>query len=350
MKKLLSIFLTLIICFSIVSCDNSNKPLNDESIISSESIVSEESTVSEESIVSEESDDVSKDVSEDDKPSTPLLFKVSDKDGNYAWLFGSIHIGDEKLYPLPSYVKYAFEESDALAVEFDVVSFQKDMNAVIDAMASMVYKDGTKISNHISKETYDAAVDILKENNSYKKEIDLYMPCYWQLLINNLMYAKNNIDTENGVDINLIKEAYKQNKPVYDIESPELQYGMMASLSDETQEMLLKSAIASYKANNVQGFNILINAWAGGHKEILRMAFSTTPIFQSEKEKELYEEYTKALITDRDSGMVEYTERALTSGETLFICVGSAHVIGTNGMVDQLEDKGYTVEQYIKMV
>jgi uncharacterized protein YbaP (TraB family) len=238
----------------------------------------------------------------------------------------------------------AFNEADALAVEFNIVAFQENMGAMMNALKSMVYTDGTTIKDHISKETYDDAVAILKENNVYMSQYDYYMPCMWESMVSELLYKKNNIDLENGIDKTLIKEANKQNKKVYDVESAELQYGMLASLSDKIQEMLLQSAVESYKENKLDGLDELVNAWATGNKDGLRALLGEEPEFENEEEKQLYAEYNKALLTDRDLGMIKYVEEALVSGENVFVCVGAAHIVGENGIVDQLQSKGYTVE------
>ena len=63
----------------------------------------------------------------------PLLWEVRDPDQNIrAYLFGSIHLGSENLYPLPSDVMDAYALSKFLVVEADVL---QSNNKVIDFMA-----------------------------------------------------------------------------------------------------------------------------------------------------------------------------------------------------------------------
>ena len=120
----------------------------------------------------------------------------------------------------------------------------------------------------------------------------------------------------------------------------------MASFSDELQEILLQGTIESYKDfTEMDELEALISSWAKGDVEGLRELLADETEFENDKEKELYEEYNKALTTDRDIGMTEYVEEALDSDEEIFICVGAAHVIGETGIIYQLEQKGYTVER-----
>ena len=61
------------------------------------------------------------------------------------------------------------------------------------------------------------------------------------------------------------------------------------------------------------------------------------------EEKAYYEEYVEKMITERDKIMADGIKSYLKSGETVFVAVGLAHVIGENGIVDQLREAGYTV-------
>ena len=66
--------------------------------------------------------------SEDPSLISPILYEVSDDEGGKIWLFGSIHVGTEELYPLPRYVLKAFKKAKTLAVEFDLLKYKEDLN------------------------------------------------------------------------------------------------------------------------------------------------------------------------------------------------------------------------------
>lgn len=358
MKKIVSLLLTLIICVSLVSCNEKENSSSEEilsSVATSESVSTESedlSSAESSENSSEISEALSEESSEEEQASTPALFKVSDENGNYAWLFGSIHIGDDKFYPLPEYVESAFEEADALAVEFDIIAFQNNYMEMINAMSLMVYQDGSIISENIDPEIYQDAVKILAENGVYSAEYEYYIPSFWADLISEIIYDKLKVDLNNGVDKTLLRKAKKALKPIYDVESAEIQFGMMANYSDKLQEYLLKSAIEDYnefvidETEFINELDKLCDTWASGNIDAIREILNEEPEeFESDEEKLLYEEYNKAMMTDRDKHMVEYTKDVIASGETVFICVGAAHVLGETGMIYQLEQAGYTVEQ-----
>ena len=274
----------------------------------------------------------------------PLLFRVTDTAGHQAYLFGSIHVGRDSFYPLPAYVTNAFNQADKLAVEFDVLAFENDVTAQTTQMAKLLYMDGTTIRDHIDADLYNEAVAIMTEKGEYSPIIDYYSPAVWSSIIDNYTVPEGAQDL--GIDVNLIQAAYDSNKPVEDVESADLQYSMMANYSAELQEFLLKSSVEGYKTTTPEAIDELMDMWASGDFDRFRAYLSSEgDIFESPEEQALYEEYNKAILTDRDLGMVAYVKQVLASGETVFVCVGASHVVGKNGIVDQLKTAGYTVEQ-----
>ena len=110
----------------------------------------------------------------EDDTISPLLYKVTDAEGNTAWLFGSIHVGQDYFYPLPDYVTGAYENSDALAVEADMVTFNADLEAQTQALMKLVYLDGTTIKDHIPEDLYTKAVDAMTQCGIYMSAFDMY--------------------------------------------------------------------------------------------------------------------------------------------------------------------------------
>lgn len=276
---------------------------------------------------------------------TPLLYRVTDSEGNVAWLFGSIHVGKKSYYPLPDYITDALEGSDGLAVEFDIVAFEEDVAGQTRALTKLVYRDGTTIRDHLSEEVYEQAVDTLEDLGIYMAAYDMYMPMLWSSLIDSSLLDEE--ATALGVDRHMIEMAYDLELPVIDVESADIQYGMMASFSEELQELLLMASVegANDAEQYVDEVEDLMDMWYDGDAEALRAYLSSEGDGLSPEEQALYEEYNTKMRTERDQDMTDFVIDALEDGEELFVCVGAAHVVGDGGIVDQLLAKGYTVEE-----
>lgn len=276
----------------------------------------------------------------------PLLYKVTDGNGNVIWLLGSIHVGEEDYYPLPEYIMDAYEGSDKLAVECDIVAVEKDMSAQVSALKQMIYLDGTKISNHISAELYESAKAILEENKLYSEMLDYYYPILWANFVDNVIIEKIGAKAELGIDRFFLKEAKEDGKEILEVESVDFQYGMLAGFSDELQTVQLEAAIESYHDSEKakEELTELMDAWKKGDEKKLETLVGKETEFASEEERLLYEEYYEAMYTSRNVAMTEFAENRLKAGEETFICVGAAHIVGEGAMVELLRNKGYKVE------
>ncbi len=278
-------------------------------------------------------------------PSSPLLYKASDASGNEIYLFGSIHVGDESMYPLPSYVTEAFDQAEGLAVECDIVASENDMNAMAQSLQALVYIDGTTIKDHISEELYVASKTILEENESYNALLDYYMPIMWSSTIDSFVIAQYGYDAGLGIDRHLLTLAKENDKPIHEIESVDFQYNMFASFSEDIQYCLLASSVETYNDPDMeQEFEELVDCWVYGDEQGLVSHLESDTSSLSPEEAALYAEYEQAMIHDRNIAMADYAQEALTNDDELFICVGAAHIVGEGGMVDLLQERGYTVE------
>ncbi len=281
---------------------------------------------------------------------TPILYKVTDGEGNYIWLFGSIHIGKEDFYPLPDYVLNAYNQSDALAVELDAVALQQDMKAQIELMETMLYTDGTTIKDHISPELYNSARKILEENQQYVPAMDYYIPSMWSSAIDNITISKLGLQTDLGIDMHLLNKAKAEGKQILEVESAQLQYNMLASFSAELQEFILNSSVQQGQNPILAkpSYDQLLTLWAQGDEAALDSYLNTQSPLLTAEQKLLMDEYNDALLTQRNKNMTKYAMAALQSGKKVFICVGAAHVVGRNAVAQQLKALGYTVERVEK--
>lgn len=359
-KRTLALILATILCLSVVGC-GSNEPVDDDEL--TEEIENDDhgsetdgtegvtETSADEDTSAEIPDETDADT-ETEVPvepidgSTPLLYKVTDADGDVIWLFGSIHAGRDDYYPLPDYVMNAYEGSDALAVECDIIGFETDVDAQVEALTQYLYLDGTTVREHIPTSLYLAAASILDGHGYYDEVLDYYCPALWIDFVNSCTYELIELDTQNGIDMYFMRLAEETGKRLVEVESVAFQYGMMAGFSEELQIYLLESAVADYDQLDLleEELNLMMDLWVAGDEEAFAEYLEAEVEFESEDEKRLYEEYNKAMVDDRNVGMTEFAVQALESGEELFICVGAAHVVGEGGMADLLREAGYTVE------
>ena len=94
----------------------------------------------------------------------PAFWVAESPNGGKAYLFGSIHVADETAYRLPQAIMDAYLESDALAVEIDLLAYEADAAAQEANRGLTTYPDGDSLAAHIDPLIYEQLVEFLEEN------------------------------------------------------------------------------------------------------------------------------------------------------------------------------------------
>lgn len=282
---------------------------------------------------------------------TPLLYKVTGKDGQEMYLMGTIHVGDVKTGFLPQEVYDAFDASDALAVEVDVIAFEEKMEndpELSEQVANYyVNPEGKSTKDLLSEETYEKALKLLKATGSYSETLEYMRPYTWSSVIEDLYMMLGALRPEKGMDMRLLMMAKEQDKKVLEVEETMSHYEMYTNFSQELQEYLLADTVNANAIEYCQSVQELYDLWCEGDEAALRQMLSEESGEMTEEEQALYQEYMDAMIIRRNENMLDVAISYLESGETVFYAVGLAHLLQENGLVDTLREAGYTVEQVI---
>lgn len=284
------------------------------------------------------------------KTATPLFYKVTGANGETLWLLGTIHAGDERTGNLPAEITAAFHGCDALAVEFDTSAFEKalstDASLVTALTEAYYYSEGGKYSDHLSKSLRNSLKQLIYASGNNSSNAPYMKAGIWNSLIENFYLQQgSNLSADLGVDARLLAWASEQGKPVYEIESGLSQIQMISEFSDDLQSALLADTLELGLLGYCKELQELYELWCTGDAEALTAYLTTDTSEMSKEEKALYKEYTKVMTTDRNENMHRMAVSYLESGETVFYAVGLAHLLGEDGLVQSLQDAGYTVEQ-----
>ncbi len=296
---------------------------------------------------------------EPENKATPLFYHVTGEDGQEMWLFGTIHVGDERTAYLPQEIYDAFSASDALALEFSSKAFEKKMEEdaqLQSQIASLsIYSDGTTLQDHLSKESYELLQKHLKATGNFNSTYTMMKPSILTSFIENFYLAQAyQLTSMQGCESRLEELAAQQEKEVLDVESALAQTQMMVNWSDELQEIMLEDILEYDPQEYWQETYDLYEKWCAGDEAALRELLSdevdlseltAEEVEEYEAQKPYIEEYNKTMSYDRNDGMLEVAKQYLESGDTIFFAVGLAHLLNdVNGLVNALQEAGYTVE------
>ena len=271
--------------------------------------------------------------------SAPLVYRVTDGQGHTLYLLGTIHVGNEAMYPLGSAVEEAYQNADVLAVELDLYAYGGNLFGTLKTAFGLMYGLQDNIKNHLSPETYALGVESF---GMPEIALQRMKPAMWYSLAENYVIEKAGLDATKGVDYGLLKQAHKEGKRIDELESLEAQMATLLAIPEEVIDYEVH-AMLTYPEESAQGLLMLFEAWRQGDEAALRTLLEVST--EGEELSDAYEEYSDMLIDSRNDGFEEQAVAYLNSGETALIAIGAFHIIGENGLAEKLARAGYTVEE-----
>ncbi|MEK4229333.1 TraB/GumN family protein [Solibacillus sp. FSL H8-0538] len=265
-------------------------------------------------------------------------------DDTLVYLLGSIHIGTPDLYPFNEKLLTAFDESDALLVEANML----DQEGLEYFAKKAMYVDKTTLQDAVSAETY---AKIKKVAELYKLPMDqLVMQKPWMLSnVLSLLAMDDSFGmtaeemSMHGIDMYFLLNAMLQEKPVIELEGIKAQVDMFESLSPEAQEQSLVDVIDSILEPSAENEYDLMQDWFSSWKKGDIVAFAES--FQ-EMEGEA-SEFNEMLFGLRDEQMAQKIISLLKDKEgTYFVVVGAGHFLIEKSIRYHLEKNGYNVAPF----
>ncbi|MBN1327165.1 MAG: TraB/GumN family protein [Candidatus Cloacimonetes bacterium] len=263
---------------------------------------------------------------------------------NKAYLLGSIHTMPKDIYPLDEKIERAFLESDKLVMEVNPTKFdQQEINNFIITHA--VYQDTTNLKTHLPQDIYQTLNAKFMELGFKDDQVKAYKP--WFVSINLSLGALQKIDVEKeqGIDLHFLKKAEEREMPVLELETALAQFEALSSMDKETQKDVLINSLDELD-DIPKFFDKLLQAWKDGDAEKMNEV-SRQKILEAEEELPGIRDYYNELFLNRDKNILEKITAFLEDEEksTYFIIVGAVHLVGDDGLLQMLQEKGYKIVQ-----
>lgn len=261
------------------------------------------------------------------------MWSVS-KQGHTLYLGGTVHVLSASDYPLPEQFDRAYRKADSLVFETDIdvvsgMAFQQQM------MAAMIYRDGRTLRTELKPETfsvlsqYCASVDLPIEN------ILPFKPAMATLIMT--FYELNRLGmAESGVDAHYHQRAKRDGKPLGQLETAQQQLEFITSMGLGQEDELILSTVRDMQELPVMMAQ-LKTAWRRGDRRQL-IELGIAPM--RDEFPALYD----SLLLDRNRAWLPQIEAMMASPQTELVLVGALHLVGEDGLLQQLAQRGYTIQ------
>jgi uncharacterized protein YbaP (TraB family) len=278
----------------------------------------------------------------------PVMWKATDADGHTLYLFGTIHVGDERIYTVTERISPVLESCDALAVEFDMVAYEKNvMSAMKDTMQYML-PSGSVVADYMPEDLYARVYDLLNRAGLFPAMQVRYNLAMWsQLAETALIMECEGLDVAKSMDRQLVLRANEKEIPVREVESASYQMELLNSFSDELYLLMIEDAVNNEEAC-ITELTKTYELWLSGDREafwsFIAEENGEDDAAYTAEQIALLEDYNRKLNDERNLGMRDKALEYLAGGDTVFFAVGSAHMANEAGLVQLLTDAGCTVE------
>lgn len=269
-------------------------------------------------------------------PPVPLLWKVSDAD-NAVYLLGSFHLLKPADYPLSPDVDAAFADAERLVFEMAPQDMASPSLA-LDMQKAALRSDGGSLKGDLGAELWAKLERYAAANGLPVAMLSSYEPWFVGLMVSLTEMSKFGLDPKLGLDAHMAAEAGKANKPASGLETPAQQIALLDSMSREEQLQFVDEVLDESAEGRAE-LEKLHAAWRNGDEKTMWEGMA------AEMKREYPKLYRHINVERNDAWVPKIEQRLKSDRDDTLVVVGSLHLLGSDGVVEKLRARGYTVER-----
>lgn len=254
---------------------------------------------------------------------------------NVIYLGGTVHLLRPGDYPLPDEFEEAYQASSELYFETDIASMS-DLSVQAQMLQQLTYGDDKSLSTVLSEEAYTALSAYTATAGLPIAMLDKFKPGLLISTLQILVFQSMGF-TPQGVDAFFHTRAVGDGKAEGQLETVQEQIGFIAAMGEgnESEFILLSLKDLAETGDVMEG---MIGAWRSGDAKNL------SELFVEDMKVEAPALYD-SLLLQRNLKWIPQIDSMLQDADTEFVLVGAAHIVGENGLLDLLSQKGYEINQ-----
>jgi len=258
------------------------------------------------------------------------------KDGDYIYLGGTIHMLSEKDYPLPQAFQKAYADTDSIVLEIDFRGLEAPelQGQFLEAIS---YKDHRSLSNVLTEDVYKRLDDVLKSRAIPIAALDKLTPFGAMMTITQIELKRLGLIGVDGVDLHFTKRAERDNKELMSLESIEEQLSFMHSMNGLDPNAVVILGIEELLGLESIWFDLVASWRSGDLAQLEKLGIDNM--------KSEFPLMYQTMLVQRNKAWLNDIEILMTNQAKEFVLVGALHMAGEEGLITQLEKRGYTIDQ-----
>ena len=267
----------------------------------------------------------------------PLLWKASDADST-VYLLGSFHMLKPEDLPLTAEVDRAFDDSGSLLFEVDPAAMTAPESAGI-AQKYMGFDDGKTLSAVIPKATAERLGALMAAGGGSLQAVEHFEPWAVSMSLTLQMMQAMGYRSDLGVDRWMMDRAGKAGKPARGLETVADGFRALDAVPYAEQVRDLDEFLADPR-KIAERMRAMHDEWRTGDVAGLEREMREEMIV---KAPETY----RLIVLERNQHWLPQLVRRLADEHhaNTLVVVGAMHLLGADGLIEQLRAKGYKVER-----
>lgn len=266
-----------------------------------------------------------------------MLWEVSDAD-NSVYLLGTFHLLERSDYPLDPKVYAALDDAEQVFFELSPEDLADPSLGRRFAEAGIRF-DGGRLQESLDAPTWRATVALAERSGIGVEALQRMEPWYAALSISLAEMTAAGLDPALGLDKHLAQRAARAGKRTAGLERPEEQIALFDRMKPHLQLSQLRDVVARSREIREET-EWLHRQWRDGDVDALYWGMAAP---MRARDPVLYER----LNTRRNAAWVARIKALLDEpgSDDAMVAVGTLHLLGAEGLVQQLAAAGYTVER-----
>ena len=252
---------------------------------------------------------------------------------NTVYLLGSMHLLRAS-EPIPTVMDDAYRDAEKLVMEIDM----DDLDPVAGQQAAMrlgVLPAGQTLSKQLDSATAAKLAAYAQRLGIQLTMLESFRPWLAAMTLTQLHLMKLGLDPQSGIEQRMVVRAASDHKEILGLETVDEQLGLLANLSPKLQTEFLTQTLA--EADQIETeIDKMIAAWRTGDTVALEkflLDMNDSP------------EIARVLVANRNRNWMARLDKILNDKEDYLVIVGAMHLVGDDGLVALLKQRGFKVVQ-----
>jgi uncharacterized protein YbaP (TraB family) len=273
--------------------------------------------------------------------SQALLWKIERNGRRPSYLFGTVHVTDERVTRLSPAVERALGEAKTVALEVSDLSEQATAAVLAKSAPLVMFTDGRRLDRLLTDAEYETVRKIIARSGMPADLAALFRPWIVTMILSVSDCERTKVQQGARVlDMKIAEIGKERGLQVVGLETIPDQLAALAAVPEPQQlEMLRASLKFAHRTNDLM--ETLVQLYLA-RKISVAVPFQLALARQVGIGDEAFAGFQEKLLVERNEKMRLAAEPLLEKGG-LFIAIGALHLPGNKGLVALLREAGYSV-------